>query len=104
MSPKLWKIAKRDLAGGGEDDPLFLPMLGVRYVVQISPTQGPKRGRDLYRFRSDPPRTNSSREERAHGWLGMTDNVNYYGCGRWQIVGESRTHLHLAPAEEDDPS
>lgn len=45
------------------------------------------------------PRTNRG-IERAEGWLGNTDNNYAESWGAFEVVGNSRTHLHLRKTAE----
>lgn len=65
------------------------------YVVECEYQRGSTGSGTAYELRDEPGRTNMSHEPRLHGWLGTTDNVYRYALGRYEVVGRSRTHLHL---------
>lgn len=75
---------------GRAADDFMPPVVGKRYVVvetsDLRPVP-PGWHRDLRRWKElhDDPRTNLSRDVRAVGWLGTTNNIDRYAEG-WHTV------------------
>jgi hypothetical protein len=77
---------------GNDEGGMWLPKDGERrYLIEVKPVGGSV----VYILSKYPGRTNSSHAERLDGWLGQTDNVNRDARGYYEVVGRSRTHLHL---------
>ena len=53
----------------------------VGFLVRIV-----REGRETYRLRDTPPRTNQSHEPRLTGWCGETDNVSTFGEGMARVT------------------
>ena len=60
------------------------PIVGKEYFV-VDVTFNNDHGRTRYDMHIAPQKTNMSHEEKVHGWLGETNNINQTAIGKWRL-------------------
>ncbi len=97
--PAVKKIRFTEIDGDEWDTyPVGLKVYLVAVGRQVGAT-GYERGskhNETWSLRYPCPRGNMQPwPEIESGWLGTTDNIVRYAWGRYEIIGQSSTHLHL---------
>lgn len=101
---KLLKVRKDDTRTydvAPEDDG-WDSLIGRRYYLTTSENQSGYtcgKNRVLYHLEPNVPRTNRG-IERERGWLGTTDNVYREALGRYEVVAQTTTTIHLERVHE----